>query len=140
MLSWKRTSVILDDPLPVARTMPHVGRQRRPKVSNHSEADEETLHALHEVTTVRRNDSFSTVDVRENNLTLGDHPTCGSYPLALDWQHTPPLSMTSALLYHNKLLSLEHKNSRAKVIDRHWFECASTDLARSDKSDRDYRG
>lgn len=36
---------------------------------------------------------FSTVEVREYNLTIGDHPSPDSYPLSLDWDHTVSASI-----------------------------------------------
>jgi hypothetical protein len=35
-----------------------------------------------------KNVRFSTVQVREYSLTLGDHPLAGPYPLSLDWTYT----------------------------------------------------
>lgn len=37
---------------------------------------------------IRKNVRFSTVQVREYSLTLGDHPLAGPYPLSLDWTYT----------------------------------------------------
>ena len=37
--------------------------------------------------------SFSTVEIQEYSLTLGDHPCTDSYPLSLDWEHTEPYEM-----------------------------------------------
>lgn len=37
--------------------------------------------------------SFTVVQVQEYALTLGDHPYADSYPLSLDWEHTPVKEM-----------------------------------------------
>ena len=35
--------------------------------------------------------SFSTVEIREYAITVGDNPSCqGPFPLQLDWEHAPP--------------------------------------------------
>lgn len=38
---------------------------------------------------------FSTVQVRDYDITLGDHPYCDMYPLSLDWTYTDILTTTT---------------------------------------------
>jgi hypothetical protein len=38
---------------------------------------------------------FSTVQVRDYDITLGDHPYCDMYPLSLDWKYTDVLTTTA---------------------------------------------
>lgn len=43
---------------------------------------------------------FSTVQIREYNLMIGDNPSCrGSCPLQLDWEHAPESQTEDAVLY-----------------------------------------
>ena len=38
---------------------------------------------------------FSTVQVRDYDVTLGDHPYCDMYPLSLDWKYTDAFTTTT---------------------------------------------
>lgn len=61
---------------------------------------------------------FSTVEIREYNLIIGDHPGCASYPLSLDWEHT--LAMQIPVDKHttrpcNRLHYMDRKKRIASV-------------------------
>lgn len=66
---------------------------------------------------------FSTVQVREYSITLGDHPIPEAYPLSLDWTFTPwdvvPLREYEEMKRHeeetNPIKMLKRNNRKSKV-------------------------
>jgi hypothetical protein len=88
----------------------------------HQEATRQTRHV-----------QFSTVEVREYNLTIGDHPICESYPLALDWDYTicskVPVDQCEAHYCH-RLTSLARKIRIALVSGRSLQELSLQEASR----------
>lgn len=66
--------------------------------------------------------SFSTVEIREYAITVGDNPSCqGPFPLQLDWEHAPPrvedaveYGEVGTLVSHHRLKVRGHRLRRRR--------------------------
>lgn len=68
---------------------------------------------------------FSTVEVREHEILLGDHPWCSDYPLSIGWGHLPIRTLNIEDVEENKAPAITLANRAKRVILRRELEYRS---------------